>query len=77
MKLAEQIIDLLEWAKDAHGNIKQVHSFASASKPGKVYKTVEYSDGSMSCNCPGWTHARGGERLCKHIKKLGGKSVGA
>jgi hypothetical protein len=35
-----------------------------------VYETVLRSDGSLSCDCPGWIYARKGQRRsCKHTRK--------
>jgi len=40
------------------------YAFQSKSNPGLHYETLRYSDGTLTCNCPGWTrHAR---RVCKH-----------
>jgi predicted nucleic acid-binding Zn finger protein len=43
----------------------------SESNPGKFYETVLWDDGSLSCNCPGWTrHVNAdGSRNCRHIRK--------
>ena len=35
--------------------ITKVWTFASDSNPNVEYETLECSDGSKSCNCPGWT----------------------
>lgn len=48
-------------------SIAQVWEFSSSSGS-KIYETLQYTDGSTSCNCPGWTRrvdARG-NRSCKH-----------
>lgn len=49
--------------------------FKSNSNPNKTYETLQYVDGSTSCNCMGWT--RGGKRLdangnrtCTHTRKV-------
>jgi len=44
----------------------------SSSNPNKVYETLVYQDGSVSCNCPGWTRrvAPDGSRSCKHTVKV-------
>ena len=36
------------------------------------YETLQYTDGSASCNCPGWTrHVKDdGSRSCKHIRAV-------
>jgi len=33
------------------------------------YCTVLWDDGTYSCNCPGWSFKRNGERKCKHTKR--------
>lgn len=49
-----------------------VWAFASESSPGKTYQTIQYTDGSTSCECPGWRYKRkvaaGGARTCKHVR---------
>jgi hypothetical protein len=51
-------------------NIRQVWTFASDSNPGTHYETLQYMDGSASCNCMGWTRrvAANGSRSCKHTR---------
>ena len=48
--------------------------FTSKSNPKNSYETLVYQDGSISCNCPGWTrrvdHSLGGLRECKHTMLL-------
>jgi hypothetical protein len=48
--------------------IAKVWTFASSSNPNKSYETLQYTDGSTSCQCPGWTRrvAPDGSRSCKH-----------
>ncbi len=48
--------------------ITRVWSFASDSNPNIEYQTVQYADGTTSCNCKGWTRrvAADGSRSCKH-----------
>lgn len=43
--------------------------FASSSS-NKEYETLQYDNGSTSCNCPGWTRrvANDGSRSCKHTR---------
>lgn len=50
--------------------IIRVWSFASDSNPNIKYETLQYSDGSTSCNCKGWTRrvAADGTRSCKHVR---------
>jgi hypothetical protein len=51
-------------------NIAQVWTFASDSNPNMEYETLQYLDGSTSCNCKGWTRrvAADGSRSCKHTR---------
>jgi hypothetical protein len=44
----------------------------SSSSSSKTYETLQYTDGSTSCNCPGWTRrvASDGSRSCKHTKAV-------
>jgi len=41
-----------------------------SSSSAKTYETLRYADGSLSCNCPGWTRrtTASGERSCKHTR---------
>lgn len=41
-----------------------------SSSSAKTYETLRYADGSLSCNCPGWTRrtTANGERTCKHTR---------
>src|ERR1039457_5093660 len=50
--------------------ITRVWSFASDSNPNIEYETLQYLDGSTSCNCKGWTRrvATDGSRSCKHTR---------
>ena len=50
--------------------IAKVWTFCSDSNRDKEYETLQYADGSTSCNCPGWTRrvARDGSRSCKHTR---------
>ena len=35
----------------------------------KIYETIEYTDGTTSCNCRGWTIKKlGQERTCRHTR---------
>jgi hypothetical protein len=51
-------------------NITKVWTFASDSNPDIEYETLQYADGSTSCNCKGWTRrvAANGSRSCKHTR---------
>lgn len=48
------------------GTPAEVWTFKSDSSPGKTYETIRWSDGSTSCDCPGWT--RRAIRTCKHTR---------
>lgn len=50
--------------------ITRVWTFVSDSNPSRQYESLEYSDGTRSCNCPGWTRrvAADGTRSCKHTR---------
>lgn len=52
--------------------ISQVWTFPSDSNPDKTYETLRYTEGSTSCNCPGWTRrvAADGSRSCKHTRSI-------
>ena len=47
--------------------LTKIHN-PSSSNPNVEYLTLIYTDGTMSCNCPGWTRrvAEDGSRSCKH-----------
>src|ERR1035441_3667731 len=52
---------------------KQIHrvwTFVSDSNPNIEYETLQYTDGTTSCNCKGWTRrvAQDGSRSCKHCR---------
>lgn len=47
--------------------------FPSSSNPNNDYETLQYTDGSTSCNCKGWTMGgkrldANGNRTCKHTR---------
>jgi len=50
--------------------ISRVWTFASDSNPNIEYETLQYGDGTTSCNCKGWTRrvAADGSRSCKHCR---------
>ena len=50
--------------------IHKVWTFPSDSNPNIEYETLQYTDGSTSCNCKGWTRrlAADGSRSCKHTR---------
>jgi hypothetical protein len=41
-----------------------------SSSGSDVYETLQYTDGSTSCNCPGWV--RRPQRSCKHTRMVDG-----
>ena len=49
--------------------VAKVWTFESSSSS-KTYETLQYTDGTTSCNCPGWTRrtAADGSRTCKHTR---------
>jgi hypothetical protein len=56
---------------EMNNQITRVWSFASDSNPNIEYQTLQYADGSTSCNCKGWTRrvaAADGSRSCKHTR---------
>jgi len=50
--------------------VARVWTFVSDSNPDKEYETLQYTDASTSCNCPGWTRrvTADGQRTCKHTR---------
>jgi len=50
--------------------VTKVWIFQSDSNPNKSYESLQYSDGSVSCGCPGWCRgvAADGTRSCKHTR---------
>lgn len=52
-------------------DVAKVWTFESSSSK-KEYETLQYTDGSTSCNCPGWTRrvAADGSRTCKHTRMV-------
>ena len=51
--------------------IAKCWTFASSSGSGR-YQTLQYADGSTSCDCPGWCRrvAADGSRSCKHTRSV-------
>ena len=51
--------------------IAKCWTFASSSGSGR-YQTLQYADGSTSCECPGWCRrvAADGSRSCKHTRSV-------
>lgn len=52
--------------------ISKAWTFTSDSNPDKTYQTLQYEDGTTSCNCRGWTlHVTTlGHRSCKHTRAV-------
>src|SRR5512146_930952 len=50
--------------------IQQAWTFQSESNPKIEYQTLQYGDGTKSCDCKGWTRrvASDGSRSCKHCR---------
>src|SRR5258705_12368398 len=50
--------------------ISRVWTFTSDSNPAIEYETLQYTDGTTSCNCNGWTRrvSADGSRCCKHTR---------
>ena len=53
--------------------IAKVWTFPSSSDPTKNYETLQYDDGSTSCNCKGWINGgkrldANGNRTCRHTR---------
>src|SRR5262249_40731363 len=45
-----------------------------SSSSDAVYTTKRHADGSLSCNCRGWTNKRGeAERSCTHTRRVAGE----
>jgi hypothetical protein len=53
-------------------DISKVWAFASESNPEVLYETLQFVDGTTSCNCKGWTRrvAPDGSRSCKHTRSV-------
>lgn len=59
--------------------IATTYVFASSSNPKKTYQTLQYVDGSLSCDCSGWTKRvqPDGTRTCRHVRAVdAGVTVG-
>jgi hypothetical protein len=55
-----------------NANITEVWKFRSESQPDKLYETLRYDNGNLSCGCPGWTRrvSPDGSRSCKHTRSV-------
>ena len=52
-------------------DIAKTWFFQSNSNPNKMYETTQYTDGSTSCQCHGWTMKKPGkERSCTHTRQV-------
>jgi hypothetical protein len=52
-------------------DIAKTWFFQSNSNPNKMYETTQYTDGSTSCQCHGWTMKKPGkERTCTHTRQV-------
>ena len=49
-----------------------------SSSGSKTYETLQYDDGSTSCNCMGWCRrvAEDGSRSCKHTRQVDADMAG-
>ena len=49
-----------------------------SSSGSKTYETLQYDDGSTSCNCMGWCRrvAEDGSRSCKHTRQIDSGTAG-
>ncbi|MCX5884327.1 MAG: hypothetical protein NT096_00180 [Proteobacteria bacterium] len=52
--------------------------FPSSSNPNKTYETLQYDDGSTSCQCRGWINrvAPDGSRSCTHTRRIDAGQAG-
>lgn len=52
--------------------VAKVWYMPSKSNPSVTYETLQYNDGSLSCNCPGWCKrvATDGTRSCCHVRLI-------
>ncbi len=48
-----------------------ITTFASRSRPGKVYQVKRDENGNLSCNCPAWIFKANGRRTCRHVEAVG------
>lgn len=59
---------------NAKQDIAALYVWESSSTPGKTYQTLQYVDGSLSCDCPGWIFRKkttaSGTRTCKHVREV-------
>lgn len=55
----------------ARSPIAKTWRFASSSGS-NTYETLQFQDGTTSCDCPGWTRRlqSDGSRSCKHVRSV-------
>lgn len=58
--------------------IAKMWYFPSSSNPNKTYETLQYDDGSTSCQCRGWINrcASDGSRSCTHTRRIESGNAG-
>lgn len=49
--------------------VENVYYFESSNKD-HIYEAIEYTDGTTSCNCPGWVFKKSAGRGCKHTRLI-------
>lgn len=54
------------------GEVTKAWTFGSDSSPTKKYQTLLHENGTVSCDCMGWTRrvAADGTRSCKHTRAV-------
>lgn len=51
-------------------DMTRIYEFASNTRPDTRYRTMLHPDGHLTCNCPGWTYNRSGNRTCRHTNRI-------
>ncbi len=55
--------------QEAKGRPLRTYFFQSGSNASKFYQTIQWENGSLSCDCFGWIkRVAGGVRTCKHVR---------
>lgn len=58
--------------------VEEVFPFVSKSNPANSYECLRYTDGTLSCSCPGWTRRTDPTgRACKHTMLVEQLPVGS
>jgi hypothetical protein len=59
-------------------SIAKMWYFPSSKDPNKTYETLQYEDGSTSCQCRGWINrvAPDGSRSCTHTRRVDAGQAG-